>query len=67
MAVGEDWSVAVCTKKIDFTVVDLHDSPQHNRLVLVDTPGFNNYDKPDADVVQDILTWLERKYAIVTF
>ena len=57
MAVGEDWSIAVCTKKIEYAVLPL-DSPPNGRLILVDTPGFNNYDKPDAEVVQDILNWL---------
>ncbi|KAJ2928111.1 hypothetical protein H1R20_g8964, partial [Candolleomyces eurysporus] len=61
MSVGEDWSVSVCTKEVQYSIVELEDIPQCQkgyRLILVDTPGFNDPDKLDIVVLQEILKWL---------
>ncbi|PPQ69142.1 hypothetical protein CVT24_000008 [Panaeolus cyanescens] len=34
----------------------------HSNLILVDTPGFDDPDKSDAEILETIATWLEKTY-----
>ena len=40
--------------------------PHHGlRLVLIDTPGFDNTHKPDKEILQSVADWLTKKYVIL--
>jgi len=55
-AVVDDGFTA-CTSRVEHYAVPLKDSGR--RLVLVDTPGFDNDQLDSAEVVRRIATWLE--------
>ncbi|KAJ3517075.1 hypothetical protein NLJ89_g729 [Agrocybe chaxingu] len=60
MCVGD--TTASCTKEVDNAIV-----PQPGkdyRLVVVDTPGFDQDGKPDTEVLQQISTWLHKSYVL---
>ncbi|RXW18180.1 hypothetical protein EST38_g7677 [Candolleomyces aberdarensis] len=60
-----DTSYSPCTTKVQCLTVELKDIPQEwqrdYRLILVDTPGFDNQDKSNDDIFGEILQWLETK------
>ncbi|KAJ2928592.1 hypothetical protein H1R20_g8529, partial [Candolleomyces eurysporus] len=54
-----------CTRKMDFTVIVLpedHPALPGRRLVLVDTPGFDDTDKSEHETLRRICTWLAHTY-----
>ncbi|KAF8811037.1 hypothetical protein BYT27DRAFT_7185147 [Phlegmacium glaucopus] len=54
-------SLASCTQKIQ--AVRMYDHPKYaNRLVLVDTPGFDDAEKSDMEILQMIGDWLKQTY-----
>lgn len=45
----------------------MYDHPKYaNRLVLVDTPGFNDTDKSDMEILQMISDWLKKTYVLLS-
>ncbi|THU87666.1 hypothetical protein K435DRAFT_336773 [Dendrothele bispora CBS 962.96] len=61
MKVGEPYSLTTCTTQIDYEIVN--PSSQHkNRLVIVDTPGFDNENKSDFQVWQEIASWIQESF-----
>ncbi|THU96286.1 hypothetical protein K435DRAFT_858686 [Dendrothele bispora CBS 962.96] len=61
MNVGNPGSLATCTTGIGHEIVD-SDSQRRNRLVIVDTPGFDNEDKSDFEVLQEIASWMQESF-----
>ena len=60
MTVGH--SLASCTTHLATAVIDpIPDHPRlkGRRLVIVDTPGFDDTFKEDAEILQHIFGWLE--------
>ena len=54
-------SLASCTKQIQ--AVRVYEHPKYaNRLVLVDTPGFDDTHKSDMEILQMISDWLKKTY-----
>jgi len=54
-------SLGSCTQTIQ--AVRMYDHPKYaNRLVLVDTPGFDNTEKSDMEILQMISDWLKQTY-----
>jgi hypothetical protein len=50
-----------CTRHISVTTIQLPEDHQvwpNRRLVLVDTPGFNDTDQPEYETFRRISTWL---------
>jgi hypothetical protein len=48
-----------CTTEV--RAVRLYNHPVHgDRLVFVDTPGFDNIDKSDLEILQIISNWLQK-------
>ncbi|TEB18249.1 hypothetical protein FA13DRAFT_1746237 [Coprinellus micaceus] len=65
MRVGDPGSLSTCTKKVDCAVIDLSTSSRWKkdyRIILVDTPGFNDCDRSDSSVLHDITTWLQKSF-----
>ncbi|KAJ2934639.1 hypothetical protein H1R20_g2461, partial [Candolleomyces eurysporus] len=65
--VGDEDSLAVCTKDVKPAVIELDAGviPQckkQYRLIVVDTPGFDDPDQTDAAVLQQIIGWLEKSF-----
>jgi hypothetical protein len=55
--------LASCTKQIQ--AIRVYDHPKYaNRLVLVDTPGFDDTHKSDMEILQMISDWLKKTYFI---
>ncbi|TEB18246.1 hypothetical protein FA13DRAFT_1746232 [Coprinellus micaceus] len=57
MRVGESDSLLPCTMQLDYVIIDLQKTPGYNkdyRLVLVDTPGFGNPDKPLNRILNEV-------------
>ncbi|KAJ3543384.1 hypothetical protein NMY22_g3154 [Coprinellus aureogranulatus] len=57
------YSLTSCTKQVNCAIVDLRESTTYKRdfrLVLVDTPGFDDHARVDSSalVLQDIIKWL---------
>ncbi|THU87670.1 hypothetical protein K435DRAFT_804117 [Dendrothele bispora CBS 962.96] len=61
MIVGNPRSLATCTTWIDYEIVN-SSSQRENRLVIVDTPGFDNENKSDFEVLQEIASWLQESF-----
>jgi len=56
MKVGDSGSMLTCTTEVEYAIIDL---PHKNyRLVIVDTPGFDDPDKKDSEVLNQISVWL---------
>ena len=54
-------ALASCTKQIQ--AVRVYEHPKYaNRLVLVDTPGFDDTHKSDMEILQMISDWLKKTY-----
>ena len=54
-------SLASCTKQIQ--AIRVYEHPKYaNRLVLVDTPGFDDTHKSDVEILQMISDWLKKTY-----
>lgn len=54
-------ALASCTKQIQ--AVRVYEHPKYaNRLVLVDTPGFDDTEKSDMEILQMISDWLKKTY-----
>ena len=59
-------SLASCTKQIQ--AVRVYEHPKYaNRLVLVDTPGFDDTHKSDMEILQMISDWLKKTYFFYSF
>jgi hypothetical protein len=59
MQVGN--SLASCTSKLDYVVID--PIPNHapfnsGRIVVVDTPGFDDTFEDDSEILRRIAVWL---------
>ncbi|THU92343.1 hypothetical protein K435DRAFT_862594 [Dendrothele bispora CBS 962.96] len=61
MKVGDPGSLKTCTTQIKYEIVN-PSSRHNNRLVIVDTPGFNDENKSDLDVLQEIASWVQRSF-----
>ncbi|THU96282.1 hypothetical protein K435DRAFT_797433 [Dendrothele bispora CBS 962.96] len=61
MKVGSPSSLVTCTTRIDYEIVN-SSSQRKNRLVLVDTPGFDNESKSDFEVLQEIASWIQESF-----
>ena len=56
-------ALASCTKQIQ--AVRVFEHPKYaNRLVLVDTPGFDDTHKSDIVILQMISDWLKKTYIL---
>ncbi|CAA7263274.1 unnamed protein product [Cyclocybe aegerita] len=58
MRVGD--TTASCTKEVEYAII-----PQPHkdyRLIVVDTPGFDQDGKPDSEVLKQISTWLHKSF-----
>ena len=59
-------SLASCTQQIQ--AVRVYEHPKYaNRLVLVDTPGFDDTHKSDMEILQMISDWLKKTYFFYSF
>ena len=59
-------SLASCTQQIQ--AVRVYEHPKYaNRLVLVDTPGFDDTHKSDMEILQMISDWLKKTYFFIVF
>lgn len=58
--VGATGSLLPCTTRLDYSIIDL--KAKGYRLVVVDTPGFDNPDKPFMSILEEILTWLRESW-----
>lgn len=58
-------ALASCTKQIQ--AVRVYEHPKYaNRLVLVDTPGFDDTHKSDMEILQMISDWLKKTYNLLS-
>ena len=65
MEIGED--MVSCTKQLESVAVDrvpqghaaLHEALQGRRIVFLDTPGFDDTDVGDDEILIRIAKWLE--------
>lgn len=72
MRVGDSGSLVACTTAVNHQILDQATlraafGPSFSkgyRVVLVDTPGFNNSKKSDSDVLHDIADW-SHKWSVV--
>ena len=63
MIVGDDGSLQTCTKEVNYAVIDLESNPhckRNYRLVVVDTPGFDDPNKRDVAIILELLTWFKQ-------
>ena len=59
-------ALASCTKQIQ--AVRVYEHPKYvNRLVLVDTPGFDDTHKSDMEILQMISDWLKKTYSLLYY
>ncbi|THU87675.1 hypothetical protein K435DRAFT_867063 [Dendrothele bispora CBS 962.96] len=60
MKVGDSCSLDTCTTRIDYEIVNSSTRRNlKNRLVIVDTPGFDDHSKSDFEVLQEIASWIQ--------
>ena len=58
--------LASCTTEV--RAVRLHNHPSHgDRLVLVDTPGFDDANKSDFEILDMVSKWLQKVYVVLHF
>jgi len=60
MPVGR--ALTSCTVEVNHAVINPNRWVKDRRLVLVDTPGFNDTYKSDAEILRRIAAWLEAAY-----
>ncbi|KDR79476.1 hypothetical protein GALMADRAFT_1242279 [Galerina marginata CBS 339.88] len=60
MAVSGDLNS--CTNNVDFGYVDALEGYPHYRIALVDTPGFNDTDIENYEILERITAWLKKSY-----
>ncbi|KAF8885389.1 P-loop containing nucleoside triphosphate hydrolase protein [Gymnopilus junonius] len=61
MVVGK--TLSSCTDELGFVVLDPAQYPRlKDRIVIVDTPGFDDTYKGDAEILKKIADWLETSY-----
>ena len=68
MKVGR--SLASCTTDLDFGYIETiegHALLQDYRIVLVDTPGFDDTYKTDFAILEKIANWLKDSWVVLTF
>ncbi|KAF8884204.1 hypothetical protein CPB84DRAFT_1789306 [Gymnopilus junonius] len=64
MAVGD--TLTPCTTKIEYKILDPiqefmpHLNLHARRLIIVDTPGFNNKGLTDTQILRDIVNWVDK-------
>ncbi|KAF8064986.1 P-loop containing nucleoside triphosphate hydrolase protein [Lyophyllum atratum] len=55
-----------CTSQLEYAVIESVESPypalKGCRVIIVDTPGFDDTYEGDAEILQRIATWLEESY-----
>ncbi|KAI2613260.1 P-loop containing nucleoside triphosphate hydrolase protein [Hypoxylon sp. NC1633] len=51
-----------CTQSVD-TYPFVYDGPPKKRVILVDTPGFDDSTRSDAEVLRELAAWLTATYA----
>jgi hypothetical protein len=59
MTVGHELSS--CTTTVQHAFINIQDRPRligHRRIVIVDTPGFDNTNMDDEDTLRRIGVWL---------
>jgi hypothetical protein len=58
MRVGHD--ITSCTSKLEYAIVDNPPLPTglHGRVVIVDTPGFDDTYEEDVEILRRIAVWL---------
>ena len=57
MPVGHD--ISSCTSILQYKIIDNNPSlPEGHRVIIVDTPGFNNVYEDDVEILQRIVVWL---------
>jgi GTPase Era involved in 16S rRNA processing len=65
MKVGQ--GLASCTTKLEFGYIETiegHLFLQEYRIVLIDTPGFDDTHKTDFAILENIATWLKDWYVV---
>jgi len=65
MEVGR--SLAPCTTELDFGYIEKTEGfplLKDYRIVLIDTPGFNDTPKADSTILKKVATWLENSYVV---
>lgn len=61
MEVGDPGSTLTCTTSISYAIVDRRlGCNKDYRLIIVDTPGFDDAHKRDAEVLDEISGWLHK-------
>ncbi|KAJ7587363.1 P-loop containing nucleoside triphosphate hydrolase protein [Mycena floridula] len=66
MKVGHD--LQSCTIQLDYTILHSETYPQlgvqgHHRIIILDTPGFNDTFKTDYEILRRISVWLTHSYS----
>jgi len=62
MKVGDPGSMSTCTTQIEYAIVDpLSRRNRGYRMVIVDTPGFDDSSKSDSEVLKEIASWLQKQ------
>ncbi|KAJ7587356.1 hypothetical protein C8J56DRAFT_78375 [Mycena floridula] len=66
MKVGHD--LQSCTAQLHYTILHSSDYPQlcvqgHHRIIILDTPGFNDKFETDYEILRRISVWLTHSYS----
>jgi GTPase Era involved in 16S rRNA processing len=59
-----------CTTELGLGYIETiegHPLLKEYRIVLIDTPGFDDTHKTDFAILEKIATWLENSYAVLKF
>ena len=58
MEVGHDTSISSCTSTIQYTIVDNPPLRRGHRVIIVDTPSFDDSYEDDVEILLRIAVWL---------
>ena len=56
MVVGHD--VSSCTSRIQYAIIDDPSLLKDRRIIIVDTPGFDDTYEDDVEILRRIAVWL---------
>ena len=56
MAVGHD--ILSCTSTLQYAIIDNPSSGEGHRVIIVDTPGFDDTYEDDVEILRRIADWL---------
>ena len=56
MRVGHD--ISSCTSTLQYAIVDNPSPCKGHRVIIVDTPGFDNISVDDKEILRRIAVWL---------